>query len=275
MGALISYSNLGDSATMTNSSDGSEVLDDTNVQVRQVGKVFRQTLATASPLESVILDFDLASAKDISFVAIIGHNIDAGTYAVHLGTTSGASDVATASGTLWQGVSDDVQQQFVLMGATYSARYVRVILTPTGGQDVDVGRIWIDNPFAPNVGAEYEVTAQDNSATQQTIGQSKYSYERKRYRSARMLFNNLTEQEALGSSSDTTIKSASHMDITVGTSSPLIVLPETTGGDAEQVRHKLGFYGSIKSSTPLKIIQSRDSTGGWKWRKAFVFEEER
>ena len=275
MGALISYSNLADSATMTNSSDGSEVLDDTNVQVRQVGKVFRQTLATASPLESVMLDFDLGSAKDISYCGIFGHNISAGTYAVYLGTSLSASDVASASGTLWQGVSDDQQQQHVLMGATYSARYVRVILTPTGGQDVDVGRVWIDDPFTPKVGAEYEVTIQDNSASQQTIGQSVYTYERKRYRSARLIFNNLTEQEALGSSSDTTIKSAAHMDSTVGTSSQIVVIPETTGGDASQVQHKLGFIGSIKTSTPIKIIQAKDSSGGWKWRKAFVMEEER
>jgi len=275
VGALISYENLGDSATMTNSSDGSEVLDDTNVQIRQVGKIFRQTLGTASPLESVKLDFDLGSAQDISYVGIFGHNISAGTYAVHLGTSSGASDVASASGTLWQGVSDDPQQQHVLLGASYSARYVRVILTPTGGQDVDVGRIWIDDPWTPKVGAEYEVTTQDNSATQQTIGQSKYTYERKRFRVARLIFNSLTEQEALGSSSDTTIRSAAHMDMTVGTSSPLVVIPETTGADNEQVRHKLGFYGSIKSSTPIKVIQAKDSSGGWKWRKQFTVEEER
>ena len=275
MGALISYENLADSATMTNSSDGSEVLDDTNVQVRQVGKVFRQTLATASPLESVKLDFDLGAAKSISYVGIFGHNISAGTYDVHLGTTTGASDVATASGTLWQGVADDPQQQHVLMAATYSARYVRVILTPTGGQDVDVGRVWIDDPWTPKVSAEYEVTVEDNSATQQTIGQSKYTYERKRFRVARLIFASLTEQEALGSSSDNTIRSAHHMDTTVGTSSQLVVIPETTGADAAQVRHKLGFIGAIKSSTPIKVMQSKDASGGWKWRKSFTVEEER
>ena len=274
MGALISYENLGDSATLTNSSDGTEVLTDSNVQVRQLGKVFRQTLATASPLESVKLDFDLGSAQDISYVGIFGLNIPAGTYAVHLGTTTGASDVATASGTLWQGVADDPQQQHVLMGATYSARYVRVILTPSAGQDVDVGRVWIDEPWTPKTAADFEHTVMDNSQSQQTIGQSKYAYERPRFRTSRITFNSLTEQEALGSSSDNTIKSAHHMDTTVGISSPLVCIPETTGADAEQMRHKLGFYGSITKSTPLKIIQAKDSSGGWKWRKQFTIEEE-
>ena len=275
MGALISYENLGDSASMTNSSGGSEILDDTNVQVRQVGKVFRQTLATTSPLESVKLDFDLGSAKSISYTGIFGHNIAAGTYAVHLGTSSGASDVAIASGTLWQGVSDDPQQQHILFDQTYSARYVRVILTPTGGQDVDVGRVWIDAPWTPKVSADYKVTVMDNSVSQRTIGESVYTYERKRFRSAELIFNSLTEQEALGSSSDNTIRSAHHMDTTVGTSSQVVVIPETTGTDASQVQHKLGFIGSIKSSTPIKTMQVKDSSGGWKWRKSFTVEEER
>ena len=275
MGALISYINLGDSGTITNSSDGSEVLTETNVQVRQVGKVYRQTLSTTSPLEAVKLDFDLGSAQSISYVGIFGHNISAGTYAVHLGTSSGASDVATASGTLWQGVSDDPQQQHVLMGATYSARYVRVILTPTAGQDVDVGRIWIDDPFTPGVGVQFESVVEDNSASNRTIGQSKYTYERKRYRVNRLVFTSLTEAEALGDSSDNTAKSAHHMDMTVGTSSQLVVIPETTGADATQVQHKLGILGSIKASTPLKIMPTKDSSGGWKFRKQFIVEEER
>lgn len=275
MGALIAYINLGDVATMTNSSDGSEVLDDTNVQTRQIGKVFRQTLSTTSPLEAVKLDFDLTTAKDISYVGIFGHNISAGTYAVHLGTSSGASDVATASGTLWQGVSDDPMQQHVLMGATYSARYVRVILTPTGGQDVDVGRVVISNPWTPDVGVAFEHTVEDNSHSNRTIGQAKYTYERKRYRVSKLIFNNLTEAEALGDSSDNTVPSAHHMDMTVGTSSQLVVIPETSGADAEQMRHKLGFIGSIKTSTPLKMIEAKDGSGGWRFRKQFIIEEER
>jgi len=54
----------------------------------------------------------------------------------------------------------------------------------------------------------------------------------------------------------------------------LVVIPETTGGDAEQMRHKLGIYCSIKASTPLKIFEAKDSAGGWKFRKQFTVEEE-
>jgi len=274
MGALISYTNLADAATIANNSAGVNVLTPANVQVRQLGKPFRQTLSTASPLQSAILDFDLAAAKSISYVGIFGHNLSAGTYAVHLGSTSGGSEVASSSGTLWQGVADDPKQQHVIFAATYSARYVRVILTPPAGQDVDIGRVWIDDPWTPGVGIEFDQTVQDNSQSNRTIGQSVYSYVRPRFRVSRIRLVSMTEQDAIGSSSDTTIKSAHHMDITVGISSPLVVIPETTGADNEQIRHKLGFYGSIKSSTPLAIVPAKDGSGGWKYRKAFVIEEE-
>lgn len=275
MGALISYTNLGDAATLANSSDGSEVITDSNVQTRQVGKVFRQTLATASPLESVKLDFDLGTAQNISYVGIFGHNISAGTYGVDLGTSSGGSQVASTSGTLWQGVADDPKQQHVILSQTYSARYVRVTLTPSAGQDVDVGRIWIDDPWTPKVGIEFQHTVMDNSPSVQTIGQSAHSYERPRYRMNKLMFPKMAEQDALGDSSDSAVKSAHHMDITVGINSPIVCIPETAGADNEQVRHKLGIYGAIRESTPLTNIQATDGSGGWRWSKSFSVVEER
>jgi len=275
MGALISYNNLGDSAILTNNSDGSEVLTEANVQVRQLGKPFRQNIAATSPLESAILDFDFSTAKSISYVGIFGHNITDGTYAVDLGTSEGASDVASASGTLWQGVVDDPKQQHVLLGATYSARYLRVTLTPSNGVDVDVGRIWIDDPLVIPVGLEFEQTVRDDSQSNRSIGASKYAYERPRYRVTNLIFNNLTEAQALGDSSDNTAKSVHHMDMTVGTHAPLVILPETSGADAQQVIHKLGCYGSIANSTPLRVMPAKDGSGGWRYRKQFTFEEER
>ena len=274
MGALISYVNLADDATLTNSSDGTEVLTDENVKVRQLGKVFRQALSAASPLQSVILDFDLGSAQSISYVGIFGHNVPAGTYAVGLGTSSGASDVASASGTLWQGVADDPKQQHVILSATYSARYVRVTLTPTIAQDVDIGRIWIDAPWSPKVGIEFQHDVMDDSDTVRSIGQSAYSFRRPRYRMNTLHFNNLTEQEALGSSTNPATRSAHHMDMTVGISSPVVCIPETGGGDASQVIHKLGIYGAISRSTPIEVMESKDGSGGWRYRKRFSVIEE-
>ena len=207
-------------------------------------------------------------------MGIFGHNIAAGTYAVHLGSTSGGSEVASSSGTLWQGVSDDPQQQHVIFDATYSARYVRVILTPTSGQDVDVGRVWIDAPWVPSVGVEVEHTVEDNSKSTRALGQAKYTFERPRFRVSRIRLIHMGEQDAIGSSSDSTIKSAHHMDMTVGISSPMVVIPETSGADDEQLRHKLGFYGSIRQSTPLAVVRAKDGSGGWRYRKQFTIEEE-
>jgi len=224
MGALISYENLADDATITNSSDGSNVLAVTRVQERQIGKVFRQTLTSASPLQSVKLDFDLGASKSISYVGIFGHSITDGTYAVDLGTSSGASDVASASGALWQGVADDPKNQHVIFNEAHSARFVRITLTPTLATasplptlDCDVGRIWIDDPWTPKVGISFEHTVVDPSATERSIGQSAYSWRKPRYRTCRIDFRYLTEAEALGSSSSASVRSAHHMDMTVGT----------------------------------------------------------
>ena len=191
-----------------------------------------------------------------------------------LGTSAGASDVASTSGTLWQGVADDTKQQHVILSQTYSAQHVRVTLTPASGQDVDVGRVWIDNPWTPKVGIEFEHTVEDVSQTARSLGSSEYAYELPRYRCNRMRFAKLTEVEALGDSTDNTVRSAHHMDVTVGVSSPIVCIPETGGADAEQVRHKLGIYGSIKRSTPMKVMESKDGSGGWYYMKQFEVEEE-
>jgi hypothetical protein len=275
MGALISYTNLADGATLTNSSDGTNVLAASRVQTRQIGKAMRQTLSTASPLQSVYLDFDLGSAQSISYVGIFGHNISSGTYAVSLGTSSGASDVASVSGTLWQGVADDPKQQHVILSQTYSAQFVRVTLTPASGQDVDVGRVWIDDPWTPKVSVEFEHTIEDVSDRARSIGGSVYVYERPRYRMNRVKLPKMEETDALGDSSDSTVKSAHHMDMTVGNHSQIVCIPETAGADNTQVQHKLGIIGHIERSTPIQLVESRPSGGGWLYEKRFSVVEER
>ena len=274
--SLFGYTNLGDSATITNNSDGSNVLPPENVQTRQVGRVFRQTLSATSPLSEVILDFDLASAMSISYVGIIGHNISAGAYTVSLGSSLGGAQVYTTSGTLWQGVTDDQKQQHVLLGATYSARFVRVLLRPTTAQSVDIGLVWIDNPWQPDVSIEFEHEVLDESESTRSVGMAAHSYERPRVRVNRITFPKLTEEQAIGDSSDNTVKNCHAMDMTVGTHSPIICIPVTTGQyDNTQVIHKFGIYGSIRRSSPIIALAAKDSVGGWLYRKSFEVQEER
>lgn len=274
MGSLISYINLADTATITNSSDGTESIAPDNVQVRQVGKASRQTLITASPLESLIYDFDLTTAQSIDYVGIFGHNITSGTYTVSLGTTIGASDVATDSGTLWAGVSDIPLQQHIVFSQTYSARYVRVTLTPSVGQAVDVGRMWIGEGWNPKIGTNFELTIQDNSKSKRAIGGSVYSYIIPRYRSMKVSLNSMTEADAYGISSDSAAMNCAAMDFTAGIGSQIVIIPETTGSDATQVIHMQGIIGSIWRSTPITVIESR-SADGWKYRKSFSVDEDR
>jgi hypothetical protein len=275
MGALIGYENLADAGTVTNNSDGTNVLSADNVLTRQVGKVMRQTLTAG---QSIILDFDLGSDQSISYVGVFGHNIPAGTYQVLLGSTSGGSEVKAADspiGTLWQGTSDDQKQQHVILDQTYTARYVRVILTATAGLDADLGRVWIDDPWTPRSSVEFEHRIVDPSREVRSYGQSAYTFEMPTYRENTMRFPSLTEAEALGSSSSPSAKCAHHMETVVGKHSPLVVIPETSGADSEQVRHKLGFYGRLKDASPLSVMPSKDDSGGWRWTKRLVVQEEK
>lgn len=271
MGALISYENLADGATLTDNSDGTQVIAAAAVQTRQLGDVMRRILGSS---EELILDFDLGSAQSIRYVGIFNHNIPAGDYTVDLGTTAGASDVASETGTLWQGVSDSPKQQHVIFDATYSAQHVRVTLSPDAAQTVDLGRIWIDEPWAPSVGLDYRATVQDPSVNQRTIAQSVYSYRKARFRKIECVLNNMRETDALGSSSDVTARGAAHMDFTVGISSPIVLIPQTTGADADQVIHQFGIYGHIETSSPIRLMESKDG-GGWRYTKAFTVCEER
>lgn len=274
MSALISYINLADAATVSNAASGGvEVLPETNTQVRQIGKPYRETITAPA---SVILDYDLGSAQNIKLVSVIGHNVSDGTYAIALGTTSGASDVASDSGTLWQGADEDQKQQHVIFSQVYSARYVRVTVTPTSSQDVDIGRVWIDNPWAPDVSVDFEHEVMDESDNERSIGLSAYSYERPRVRMNRIRFPRLSEQQAIGDSSDNTVKCAHHMDATIGTHSPMVCIPVSTGqADNTQAIHKFGIYGSIRRSTPIKPYPAKDEQGGWLYSKSFDVVEER
>lgn len=271
MGALISYINLADGATITNSSDGTEVTAETKVQTRQVGDAFIQTLAAG---EDIVLDFDLGTAQNISFIAAIGHNITSGTWAVALGTSSGASDVATDSGTLWQGVADDPKNQLIILSQTYSARYVRLTLTNTPGGDTELGRVWIDDPWTPKVGVNYEHTVEDPSEIARSLGQSVYATERKRLRCNRIHLPQMDEEDAFGNNSGTA-KNAHDMDITVGTHASVVVIPETAGADTTQLIHKTGVYGVIKRSTPIMVRPARPTTSEWLYEKRFEVLEER
>lgn len=271
MGSIISYENLGDGATLTDNSDGTQSIAASKVQTRQLGDVMRRVLGAS---ESVILDFDLGSAQSISYVGIFNHNIPAGDYTIALGTSAGASNVHSVTGDLWQGVTDSPQQQHVILNSTYSAQHVRVTLSPDAAQTVDLGRIWIDAPWTPSTGLQFRLTVADPSVTQRTIAQSVYSYRKNRFRKVDIILNNMSEQDAFGSSSDTTVRSAAHMDFTVGTSSPVVIIPETGGADAEQIRHQTGFYGHIENSAPIRTMEAKDGSG-WRYQKSFTVCEER
>lgn len=271
MGALISYTNLADAATITDSSDGTEVIAAAKVQTRQVGDAMVRTLAAG---ESIVLDFDFGVAVDISYVGAFGHNITAGTWQVDLGTSSGGDEVHTDSGTLWQGVADDPKNQHVILDGTYSARYLRLTLTNTPGGDTELGRVWVDAPWTPKVGVDYEHTVEDPSDVARSLGQSVYATERKRLRCNRVHLNQMDEEDAYGNSSGTA-KNAHDMDITVGIHASVVVIPETSGADSTQLVHKTGVYGVIKRSTPITVRPSRPTSTEWLYEKRFDVLEER
>lgn len=253
---------MADSATLANSSDGTEQLTDANVQSAPLGTVFRQTLATASPLEAVKLDFDLGSAQDISLIGILNHNVGGESYDIALSNVSaGATDVASTSGTLWTGTAHDIQNAWIQLAQTYSARYVRITITPAAGQDVDIGRVWIDDPWTPKVGVRYDHTVEDESEKARSLGRATFAFQTPRFRSSLVEFIDLDETDALGA------ESAHTMLMAVGTSGELVVIPSDSNAT---VMHKLGIYGYIDRPSPMQFVHHGDGTMQFKMRFTIV-----
>ncbi len=273
--SVISWDNYVDDATILNSSavtsplTSSEVLSVQNLKTRQVGDIFRQNfLIAGSPLPSLIIDFDLGSSKLTDLIAIINHNMQSLAYTIDFGTTSGASDVGTETGTFWQGTADDPLWEVLYLASGHTARYVRITVTITATGTYDIGRVWFDEAWSTNVSMDFSLAVVDRSTKSKSRGGSTYASARQILRQLHIRAFGLKDADFMGTSSD--FDSFLSMDLAVGTHGEMILLPLT---DTQINRQRLGVYGTIANNQPIRVLDK--GSAGYLTEKRFTVEEDR
>lgn len=197
MGSLVlGYSNLIDFSTLSGGSwNGSYPL--ANLKNRYLSQKARSTNALTS---STVIDIDLGAAQSIGVVALIAHNLSAGTATVRVQGSSSA----TQSPSLY-----DSAAQAAYAGADYAitfppvaARYWRISIADTANAAgyVQLGRVFIGPRFKPTWGASFgaAVSVGSNSVMTQASGGDKFPRKRKTWRAWKVDCNFLSDAEAYG-----------------------------------------------------------------------------
>ena len=270
--AVISWDNYVDDATVTSSSTGAtaspitatETISEQKLLTRQIGDVMRWTF-TAS--DSFWIDFDLGSAKATNLFCVLNHTMQGLAYTVKFGTTQGASDVATESGTFAAATSYDANND-MLSFTDHTARWVRLTVTITGALILSIGRIWIDDAWTTNVGMDFNMGVVDRSTKTKSRGGSAYVSSRQKLRKMDVNAIGRTTADFIGTSSD--FDSFLTMDLAVGESGEIVCLPLT---DSAHNRNRLGIYGTISNNGPIQVKDKGAS--GYLTTKRFTIEEDR
>lgn len=252
--AVLSWINHIIESTITNSTaEGSSLTSKEKLKTRQLGDKFRHDLSGLSPQGgTLLLDFDLGSAKTTNLVAILGHNLGGLAYHVKFGTTAGASDVADEGPfTFWEGTTDDAPNEMKWLTTPRTARHVRLEVAVTTDQVADIGAVWLDNAWEPTLSMEFSIGIHDPSQMSVSKGQSAYSTERRRARELGCKFLGLTTDDAIGDPSDADLKSLLQLALAVGNSQPIVLIASV----ASQIkRQRMGVYGHVQSSQALRFV---------------------
>lgn len=272
--AVISWNDHVAAATITDSTaEGSAALSKEKLKTRQLGDIYRRDLTGLSPIGgTLLLDFDLGSAKTTNLVGILGHNLGGMGYEVHFGTSLGGAQVATEGPyTFWQGTADDAANELLWLTTARSARYVRLEVDLTGQEQVaDIGRVWLDDAWEFSLALEFGIGIDDPAGRPtKSKGQSAYVTARKRARVLDCLARGLTTDDALGNASDPLLQSFLTMDLAVGSSGEIILLPSVA---SQLKRQRMGVYGSISQNTPMRFLDNGE--GEFFTEKRFTVEEE-
>ena len=269
--AVISWDNYLDDATLTNNSDGAEVLGIAKLKTRQLGDVFRQSIdATPSPVDELIVDINLGSAKLTTLVCILNHDMAGLDYTLDFGTSSGGSQVGTETGTFDTLAASDATNEMLYYSTGYTAQYVRLTVKVPTVRTVEIGRIWLDDAWSTTASLEFSVSVVDPSPITKSRGGSVFISERKRARRLIVKAFGLTENEFRGTVGDSLYKSYLTMDLSVGSSGELVFLPLT---DSQINRNRLGVYGHVINNLPMKVLDKRNSDG-LMIEKRFTLEED-
>lgn len=281
MAAIISWDNYVDDATITNSTSVTSPLINTEVisfatklKTRQLGDIGRQNFTTTpSPLQQLILDFNLGSAKSTQLIAILNHNMQGLAYTISFGTSLGDNSVGTETGTFFNGVSADSPNDFLYFSSAYSAQFVRIAVVITSATTIDIGRVWMDGATAWAIKPDllsFAIGIQDTSTSAESRGGSFYSTTRKRRRVMQARLHGEDTDTLIGDSTDTDLKSFMTLDMTVGTSGEVIMMGDTTNQITKQ---RLSIYGHISRNEPIQF-REKNPTDGYISEKRFTILED-
>ncbi|GAG97109.1 unnamed protein product, partial [marine sediment metagenome] len=246
--SLISWKNYVDDGTIT-TTFGTNILSQNNLKTRQIGDIYRQDL-DASPLGTgTHIKVDFGSAKETKIVCALNHNQAGAAYSLRFGTTSGATDVGSVAGTFAAATSYDANNDMLYLSTPYTARYFTMVITPVvPGGLVDMGRLWIDNGFVPNIGMDFGMGVIDRSTKTKSRGGSTYSAPRQILRKLDVNAIGRSTADFIGTSAD--FDSLLTMDLACGVSSEIVVLPMT---DSQHNLNRMGVYGTISSNGPIHV----------------------
>jgi hypothetical protein len=265
--AVISWDNYVDDSTIVNNSDGTETLTVQNLKTRQIGDVFRQTFAGAG---NVIVDFDLGSAKATDLICILNHTMAGYTYTISFGTTTGASDVGSETGTLWTGTAYDTRNEMLYLASAHTARYVRVAVAIPGAESIDVGRIWLDSAWGYSSSMDFSIGVIDRGSKTKSRGGDSYTADRQKLRKLDMRAYGLNNDDFYGNSSDPLMKSFLTMDLAVGETGEIVCIPLHANQHEKQ---RSGVYGTISKNNPIRVKDK--ATAGYISEKSFTCEEDK
>ena len=275
--ALLSWSNYIDSSSITNSSalespaNSTEDLSLENVKSRQIGKVFRQSFASiTSPLDSLDIDFDLGSAKTTNLIGILNHNMAGYSYVISFGSSSGASDVGTESGTFWTGSAYDAPNEIIYLTTPLTARYVRLAVVIPAAVSVSIGRVWLDNCFDYKNKMDFSLGVMDRSTKSKSRGGSTYVSSRQKLRVLDCTAHGPDNDAFYGDSSDPLFKSFLTMDLAAGNSGEVICCPMV---ESKHSLQRVSVYGVISRNNPIRVLDKGSS--GYISSKQFTVEEDR
>lgn len=275
--AIISWENYVDDSTITNNSalespvNSTEALTVENLKTRQIGKVFRQTFtAITSPLDELVIDFDLGSAKATDLIGILNHNMGGYAYTISFGTSSGASDVGQETGTLWSGTSYDSPNELLYLASAYTAQYVRIAVAIPAATSVDIGRVWLDSAWSYKNKMDFSLGIIDRSTKTKSRGGSTYVSDRQKLRQLDVRAYGNSNDDFYGDSADSDFKSWLTIDQAVGQSGEVICIPMTAN---QHERQRTGVYGTISKNNPMRVQDK--GADGYIFEKQLTVEEDR
>jgi hypothetical protein len=232
MNFLLASPVFSDEGTIT----GSQAYGDndlSNLQKRSLSRIYRTD-------SSCQINIDLGQARNINFVAIIGHN-SSGTVTVKAGSTSGVSDYSSGSLNLITG-DDEGYNKNLFANYFESQEYRYWQLDIVGGGDYfQAGRIYLSQAFIPETNASYgaNIGFIDNSKITRSISNEPVPTNRPILRRCEFTFDFGSEEEMMGTLYE--------IDRTRGTKSDVLYVRDLEGNYFQ----KNYVYGLMDETTPI------------------------